>query len=987
MQVSGSHSLWRWFVWLVLIGVPVAGAERPSKLLSQYSHSVWTQVQGLPQDSARQVVQSQDGALWIGTDEGLARFDGFEFQLFSKGEGQLPSPSVTALAAASDGSIWIGTAVGLTRYHKGVFKTYTVQNGLPDNGIASLSDDHAGGLWIAAGLWLSHFRDGKFTNFKLDDAMPGGAVRSVEAESADSVWVAGYGAVGRFRNNHFERIVEGGEFDGQVALSLSRTRAGDLLLSGTSGLYVLSPDGKRRRYTSSDGLPDTLVRAAMEDHHGYLWVGTNSGLARITDHGVETLNDDALRPHDWVWSILEDRESCVWVGTNSGLHRFCDEPLTVYTKHEGLPGDQPTAVAQDRRGRIWVGFHDNGLGYYEKDVFKRFTDLPSQEVFTIAETQDGDLLVGTRAGASRVHGNHLITYTPTDALNRHGVFAVLEDERQRVLMGTNSGVLRIDKNMRSPAESLIPGGTLFSDAVVALALDAKSGFWAGTYGHGLWHWTEHGTHRYTLAEGLPSDQIRSVDVDPDGTLWIGTFGAGLVVRRQDKFYHFDSSSGLPSDNVSYIIDDQHGSLWLATTRGLALVPKADLLRAIRAPGSALRIRLFGVGEGLKTAQCAPGYPTAGGGVRTNDNRLWFPTAYGLAVTRPEELQQRPSPPQAVMAEMVVDGRRINLSSDIVLPPSSQRIEFHYSALRLSAPESIRFQYLLEGLDKNWIDAGRRRVADYNSLRYGRYRFHIRALDASGSAIGRESSVDFYREPHIYETWWFYAFLVLSVAGLAWMLYQWRMQQIRHGFTLVLAERARLAREIHDTLAQGFVGISSQLDAVAMLLPRDPERATRILDLARKMTQYSLKEARRSVMDLRAEALVDRNLPEALESTVKMMTAGRSVQAHVEFAGVMPPLAKDAEQQVLRIAQEAVANALKHSGAAEVRVRLEGSPQQLNLTVADNGQGFAHENAFQSAGGHFGLLGMRERAGQIGGHLELVSEPGHGTKVSLSVPIQ
>jgi signal transduction histidine kinase len=297
---------------------------------------------------------------------------------------------------------------------------------------------------------------------------------------------------------------------------------------------------------------------------------------------------------------------------------------------------------------------------------------------------------------------------------------------------------------------------------------------------------------------------------------------------------------------------------------------------------------------------------------------------------------------------------------------------------------VRYAYKLEGLDSSFVDAGVRRVINYNSLSHGTYRFRLRA-EVPG-APPSEDSWSFQVLPQFWETVWFRLLCLAALAVSGWAAYQLRLQQIRSRFALVLEERARLAREIHDTLAQGFVGISSQLDAVAMSMPADNTPARACLELARRMARHSLTEARRSVMDLRASALDGQDLAQAIESGTKQLTAGSGVEVTVEVTGPVKELPQEMEQHLLRIAQEAVTNVLKHAQASRIWVKLSLEARRVFLRIVDNGRGFDNGDVFVSGGGHFGLLGMRERAERLGGELKLASHPGEGTQVEVTVPL-
>jgi ligand-binding sensor domain-containing protein len=703
---------------LGLLAPPSLYALNPKKTLSQYTRTVWTQQQGLPQDTIRAITQTADGYLWLGTDEGLARFDGYEFAVFSKDHGELPSNSITTLAAGSDGSLWIGTANGLTRYQDHQFHTYTKSDGLPDNGITDVLEDHSGALWIVAGIYLSRYESGKFTTLEPGKDLPVTAVRTICEDRSHTLWIAGYGGVARLSGRKFVQAISSAALEEDVILGLWKDRHANLWMAGTKGLFVLSPEGKLRKYTARDGLPDPFVRSLWEDRDGNLWAGTNGGLARLEQGRFLAPTREGSRDLDWVRCIYEDREGDLWVGMNSGLNRFRDDVFTIYAKSEGLPSDEPTAVYQDRRGRIWIGFHDSGLVLFGDGGPRTYTTadgMPSNEVFSIREDQRGDLLVSTRDGFSRMHDGHFTNYVPRDSLARRLVFDALEDRAGRLWIATPGGL----NELRSGRlQNAIPGGPLLNSSVVVLCPGKDDILWAGTYGQGLWRWQHGQAKLFTTADGLSNDQIRSLRQDPDGTLWIGTFGGGLNRLRDGRFVHYTSKLGLLSDNIAHIEDDGHGSLWLSTTRGICRIAKSQLEALTLGRIRTLTPINYGIEDGLRSAQCAPGYPVGGVGSRTTDGRLWFPTSRGLAVLDPNARKPSALPPLIHMVEMTVDGRPVDIGHNGVLEPGNGRLQIRYTGIHLSAPERVRYSYKLEGLDADWVQAGSRRTINYNSLKHG-----------------------------------------------------------------------------------------------------------------------------------------------------------------------------------------------------------------------------------------------------------------------------
>lgn len=960
-----------------------AWALNPRRALTQYTRTVWTQENGLPQDTVRAIAQTKDGYLWLGTDEGLAQFDGYDFIVFNRENGALPNNSINTLWAAADGSLWIGTPGGLTRYKDRKFTTFTKKDGLGDAFVNSITGDPTGAIWVAAGIYVSRFQNGKFTNFGPSQGSPIEALRVVYCGRDGNVYAAGYAGVARFKNGRFVSVTGPADL-GTVVTTLIQDRHGNLWIGGSGGLLMHTPEGKERLYEIRDGLPDNFVRFIWEDHDGNLWAGTNGGLARL-ENGHFVSNPQAnAGERGWVRAIYEDIEGNLWVGMNSGLTRLQDNIFTIYGESEGLPSDEPVTVFQDHRGRIWIGFHDRGLVEFEAGKARVYTTadgLPSNEVFSIREDHNGDLLIATREGPSRMRDGHFMNQVVEDPFNRHITFDFFEDRAGKLWVAGPGGLSELEGRH---SRNVIPGGTLLNTDFVVLCETRDGSLWTGSYGEGLWRLKDGQSRLYTTADGLSSNQIRSLVEDSDGTLWIGTFDGGLNGFRDGRFFHVTTREGLLSDNVSHVEDDGRGSLWLSTTRGICRVRKQEIKNLAAGKISSVHPENYGVGEGLRSAQCAPGYPTSRGGTRTMDGRLWFPTTRGLAVLDPNEPKPAIAPPIVHLLEATVNGRAVPLDQRIKLPPGNGRIQFRYTAIHLSAPERVRYSYRLEGLDADWVSSVVRRVANYNSLPHGQYRFVVRASVPKGPA--GESVFSFDLEPHFYETFWFRCLCALLAAAGIWAVYQLRVRQMRQRFSLVLEERVRLAREIHDTLAQGFVGISSQLDAVALSLNGHMEAARKHLDLARKMARHSLTEARRSVMDLRASALEGQDLSAALSNAARQWTAGSPVQVRVDVEGPSRKLPEEMEQHLLRIAQEAVTNTVKHAHASRVRICLQMAHRKLRLLVSDDGTGFEQTEAFSELGGHFGLLGMRERAERLGGELQLHSQPGHGTEVEVTVPL-
>jgi ligand-binding sensor domain-containing protein/two-component sensor histidine kinase len=950
---------------------PQARALDPHKRLTQYSHSSWSQAHGLPQDTVRSLGQTSDGFLWVGTDEGLARFDGYDFVVFDKTHSDIPSNGIQSLAGTPDGSLWIATRAGMTRYKDGKFQKFPFADGQAVPNV--LFVDKAGVLWIGSTVYITRYDGVHLQNFAVGRDVMAGVGRVFCAGPDGSVYTGGPGGLARWTGRGFETVHGPLERAGTIVSGAAVDRAGNYWQAGNNGVLRLSPDGKVRQFGLGDGLPSLAVRAMLVDRDGNLWAGTPNGIARFENGRFVSLNLEAVR------CLFEDREGNLWEGANDGLIRMRDDKFTVYGVSEGLPSDSPSFVYQDHAGRIWLGFHDAGLMLFEGGASRHYTTqdgLPDNEVYTIREISNGDLLIGTRGGLARLSGGRISTVPMP--VRSSLVSDIFEDSSGRVWV---SGFMGLGLLRKGRVELSAGDGSLIGSPAVSVCESRDHSLWVATYGRGLYRISSKGVTHFTRADGLPTESLRMVYEDAEGTVWLASFGGGLISWRNGKFTTYSERDGLLSDNLGSIVDDGR-YLWLGTTRGVCRVARSQLAEFAAGRRKMLEPANFGVADGLRSSQCVMGNPVGTGAARSADGRIWFATARGVAVYDPQQARQKNPAPLVNMLELLVNGSLRTPSPGIQLAPGSDRVGFRYTGILLSAPESLRYSYRLEGLETAWTWAGARRGTNYNSLPHGHYRFHVRA-QAPGRPLS-EMVFAFDLAPAFYQTTWFRILGVLAVAGGVLGLYWVRLRQIRSRFMLVLNERARLAREIHDTLAQGFVGISSQLDAVAMSMPEADTPARRYLELARRMARHSLTEARRAVMDLRASMLEGQDLATAIESGASMWVAGSGVAVKVESTGLAVSLPAETEQHLLRIAQEAVTNAVKHASPSRVEIRIERAPGWLRLCVADDGRGFEADDAFRSADGHFGLLGMRERAQRLGGVLRLKSKPGEGTEVGVEV---
>jgi signal transduction histidine kinase/ligand-binding sensor domain-containing protein len=949
---------------LLLLAGTRTPALDPTRPLKEFGHQAWLTENGLPQNTVQAIIQTQDGYLWLGTQEGLARFDGLNFTVFDKeNTPAFKSNDIRFLHEDKQGRLWISTSYGLVCRHNGDFKNFTVSEGLPDNSVGPIVEDTKGNVWIGTAGGLSRFENGNFKTFTVDQGLSRNVIQTLCARADGSVLVGTSAGIQSLRDDHFS------SFTLPDYVSLANITA--IAETEDRGLWFGTLDGLVR-VVGSGSAPLTLsnnrVSALRVDRANTLWVATSGGLVRVVNGAVETLTSADGLTSNLILSIYEDREGSIWVGTEAGgLNLLKSKKFNTYTTKDGLPNDLVKAIYQDVQGGIWIGSNGGGLTLFKNNKFRTWTTrdgLSSDVVLSLAGAADGTIWIGTPDGLNRFKDGKFQTYTFAEGLSNDLVRSVLVDRNGVLWVGTRDGLNSFRDNEFT---TYTTHDGLANNFIGAIYEDSKGNLWVGTLG-GLNKITNGKFQTFTTKDGLSSNTVISLYEDGSGDLWIGTNGGGLNRFRDGKFVSF---TNMP-DVIYRILEDKQQNLWCSSNKGIFRVNKNNLDIPV----------FYGPADGTLTRESSGGGHPAGW--KTTDGRIWFATIKGLAVIDPENIPLNTSPPPIAIEQLFVDNQSIPLTQKVTLSPGIARLDFYYTALSFIAPENVRFKYKLEGFDGDWIDGGGRRVASYTNLRPGNYKFRVIAANNDGVWNETGAALDLYLRPRFYQTYWFYLLCVLLLALTAWQLYRLRVRRMALQFRAVLAERNRIAREIHDNLAQDILGISVQLELVARLMPAAAETAKGHLDRARMLVRNSMTEARRYVWDLRSQELQKKDLPAALRDTTKRLTAESDVETVVEVAGLMRPLPVEVETNLLRIGQEAINNAVKHARANRIEVGLNFDTRNVRLSVRDNGSGFDPNE--QIADGHFGLLGMRERAEQIGGVLSIDSAPERGTQIAVEVPL-
>ena len=957
----------------VLLGMAAsAAALEPSTSLASYERQAWAMENGLPQNTVQALAQTKDGFLWLGTEAGLVRFDGVEFQTYDRNSvPALPGSDIRRLLVARDGALWIGTGAGLARWKDGASRTFTTQDGLPDNGIRTIEETQDGNLLVWTEQGSARMSGDRFVPVMNVGTSPRAALTSPGENSGAIV---------------FEAQMPNG-----VQVTADRSALKIMQGKKPAGISTLLAVGKE--------LPGSRIQAVFADRENALWIGTNAGLVRWVNGKMERFPVTDPLATASILTLMEDREGNLWVGTEtSGLEILRDQRFHTLDTRDGLTSDRITTVVEDRSGTLWAGTREDGLNALRHEeskdgsrVSRNLTvkdGLASNVILSLAAAPNGDLWVGTPDGLSRIRGTTVDTFTSADGLPDDFVRSLLIDPDGSLWIGTRRGLThwatgKIGSDSVGGMKTYTTENGLGSDLVGAMARDTRGDLWVATLA-GLSRLHGEAIANFTTANGLSSNVVTALLPRADGTLLIGTQEHGWDAWDGNRF-SAATQDGLEQTTIHAILDDGSGHLWFATGNGIARCD-CNEMGGIGPAGGCSHWMEFGAADGLHSRETATNsHPSAW---RSRDGQLWFATPRGLVEVDPAHFPVNTIPPPVVLERLEVDDVPQPLhGAGSWLKVSAGRVhfEFDYAGLSFVAPQKVRYRYMLEGFDHAWTDAGTRRAAYYTNIPPGKYTFRVQAANNDGIWNTTGAAFSFELRPHFYQTLWFYALLLVALGGAILLVLKRRLYVAEREFKAVLGERSRIAREIHDTLAQGYVGVSVQLEVLAaMLRQHKMEDAGKQLDQTRDYVRHGLADARQSIWALRTQDASETTLPVRLRRMAEAAGSER-LTARFSLFGAYRPLPAETESELTRVAQEAILNVKKHADASQLWVQLEYGPEMVTLEVRDDGRGGALDYATGSSVGHFGLTGMRERAAAIGGTLEVSSARGEGTTIRLSVP--
>jgi diguanylate cyclase (GGDEF)-like protein len=787
---------------------PSALALDPARAITQYVHDTWQAPRSLPQNSVSAIVQTRDGYLWLGTVAGLVRFDGVRSVVFDKANTPaLANHRVTSLMEDRDGRLWIGTMQGLARRDGERMVLFTTKEGLPHDIVTALYEDRVGRILVGTrGGGIVRFKDDRFVRESGFEATAGLRVKAILEDPSGTLWVGTETGLVRIKDGQATVLTKKDGLAHDRILSLAGDGKGALWIGTEGGGLIQSKEGRFEAITTKQGLSNDNVWSLGFDHQGSLWIGTDGGgLDRLASGRLSSFTTRQGLGSDFVWAIREDREGSLWVGTNGGgLSRFKDGPIAAFGTREGLSSDFVRAVYRTHDGALWIGTYGSGVNRIAEGRITQLTTrdgLSNDSVVSLLESRDGSLWIGTRYGLNRLKDGRITVTTQKDGLSNDFIYALHEDAEGALWIGTNGGGL--DRLKDGKITSLTTRQGLTSDVVTTL-LGARDGsLWMGTYGGGAMRLQSGALTGLATKDGLSSNSVIAMREDDDGTLWIATAGGGLNRVRDGRVSAVTTRQGLLDDDVLGLLPDSADHFWLAGVRGLSRVDRREVEDVLDGRRPALRSVGYGVADGMRNAEGNGGSPAAW---RDTDGRLWFATMGGAVVVDPTHLSPNAMAPPVAIEEALADESRLSGDGGWRLPPGTRRLELHYTALSLRDPSRVAFKFRLDGFDRDWIDAGQRRVAYYTNLAHGDYRFRVIAANEDGVWNESGASLAFTVEPRLVERGWFrvLALLVFGVSLVGLDRLRARRARVRERELVALVDertaRLRLANEELERLA-------------------------------------------------------------------------------------------------------------------------------------------------------------------------------------------
>jgi signal transduction histidine kinase/ligand-binding sensor domain-containing protein len=981
---------------LLLLGAPAAFALDPSRLISQYGHTMWTlQDGGLP-GTPTAMAQTADGYLWVGTRNGLVRFDGVRFVPFAPPEGEeLRSSRILSLRGSRDGSLWIGTRGGLHRWYEGHLTPYV---DAPAS-IMTILEDDSGKIWFTRSSLPAGDTQGVLCEVAGDRSVCHGVAEGVaiplakdlKRDAQGNLWTVSDTTLVRWRESNARTWLPAGLNDpklSDVVQSVAPASDGTVWVGAmqpSRGLGLLRLEGDELRSFVTPQLDGRKlsVGSVHIDREGMLWIGTqDAGVYRLHEGRISRFRRADGLSSDTVQNIFEDREGTIWIITTQGIDAFRDLRVASLTSREGLSADLANAVLAANDGTVWINAWHSLDAWRDGKMTSRSArnGLPGEEVTALFQERAGDLWIGIERGLTVFEGGKFQPLRTADGSPFGSVTGIAQDAAGDVWVVTHTPGMLYRLRDRKVIEQIPRSELPFIFGVIVA--DPREGIWLPLTDGKLGRYRSGRLESFDI-RSEPGFMTTGLVAYPDGTI-MASSARGLASLRNGQTQLMTAENGLPCREIHTLLRDHRDGLWLYASCGVVFLANDQLQQWWSDPHAKLSFRVL---DSLDGAQPARGnfFPKASVG---RDGRLWFANASVVQMVDPQRLGINAVPPPVQIEQLVADRKSVAFANNARLPPKTSDVQIDYTGLSFVVPRKMHFRYRLLGHDTEWQDVGTRRQAFYTDLPPRDYVFEVTASNNDGVWNEAGASLAFSIAPTFYQTRTFVALSVLAALLALWLLYLLRVRQIemrlRMRIEARISERERIARELHDTLLQGTQGLILRVQAVANQASTG-EASRRSLNDALDRADALLAEGRDRVKDLRGSAATPVDLRQQLLEALEHVSPDERAKLRVIEQGAPRDLHPIVREEAVSIASEAMVNALRHAAATTIEIEVSYERRHLRITVTDDGRGMETSMIRTGREGHFGLMGMQERAQRIRGQVHIRSRPGAGTDVSLTVP--
>ncbi len=970
---------------------------------TDFNIRLWQSEDGLPNNIIQAIAQTRDGYLWVGTREGLARFDGVQFQA-REILPQTAQPSVVSLLSSRDGSLWIGTEnFGIFRWWQGQLTRCQLKGGDNNFTVDQILEDSAGTIWFGTSRGIIGWSQ---REMELKKGFKNPSPRLC-TDNAGQIWVLD-NTLKPADSNAATNYPAYSHALPDRARSLYCDSAGAFWMGadiGSPNVLIEAKAGVVTSFNRNVG-PTGFVSVIFRDSAGELWIGSYAGLSRLINGRFVNFRTSDTASYR-IYSIFEDREQNLWIGSEEGLTELTAKRFKTITKKEGLAMNAVVSVCPSQDGGVWISSWGGGVNHYLNGNITHLNTtngLKSDYILGLTEARDGSLWVGADYGGPLqcIKDGHILTYDRDQGFHPGSATAVLcEDDNGRLWIGDRDDLQTWD-GTHFTRYTTKEG--LCNDTIHAICRGSNGAMWIGTAG-GLMQWRAGHFQNMADIDSRLRVSILSLYQDAQNTLWIGTKLHGLLMLRNGVVTEITSQQGLFSDAIFATLEDNHTNLWLNSSRGIFRVNKQQAEEMTDGDANRITSISYGKADGI-VASGQFRDVTQPAACKDAQGHLWFRTTQGVVMVDPDTLAMDHQPPPVVIQKITADNQPMRIAQSnsgtpavITIPPGRGELEIQYAALSYTAPEKNMYRYQLSGVDSDWVNAGNLNVTKYNNLRPGHYRFQVIARNDDGVWNEKGQTIELILEPHFWQTWWFFTLCGLSAMGIVGAAARYEMHR-RMQRTLmrleqqraVEQERIRIARDVHDELGSKLTRISFQ-GGIAVCHLNDPVETKRQIE----QMSAAAREAVSSLHEIIWSADPENDSLEGLVGHISHYAgeffSASAISCEVLAAEPLPTrrISAAVRHNLFLAVKEAINNAAKHANATKVLIQFSLSATELEILISDNGNGFETAPAeviepHKSKRAGYGLVNMRARLNAIGGRCEIRSDSQSGTAIRFFLPL-